>query len=54
MDTKKILSAFQKLLLVLIGNTIYASAIVMFLLPNDLMTGGTTGLALFFQHQFQI
>lgn len=54
MNTKKILPAVQKFLLIIIGNTIYASAVVMFLLPNNLMSGGTTGLGLFFQHQFQI
>ena len=44
----------KKLLYILAGNTIYAAAIVMFILPNDLITGGTTGLALFFNHQFNI
>lgn len=39
---------------ILAGNTIYAAAIVMFILPNNLITGGTTGLALFFNHQFNI
>ena len=54
MNTKKFLPAIQKFLLIIIGNTIYASAVVMFLLPNNLMSGGTTGLGLFFQHQFHI
>ena len=54
MNIKKFLPAIQKFLLIIIGNTIYASAIVMFLLPNHLMSGGTTGLGLFFQHQFHI
>ncbi len=45
---------FKNLLYILAGNTIYAAAIVMFILPNDLITGGTTGLALFFNHQFNI
>lgn len=44
----------NNLLYILAGNTIYAAAIVMFILPNDLITGGTTGLALFFNHQFNI
>lgn len=44
----------KNLLYILAGNTIYAAAIVMFILPNDLITGGTTGLALFFNHQFNI
>lgn len=32
---------------ILIGNTIYALAVAMFILPNNLITGGTTGMALF-------
>ena len=31
---------------VLIGNTIYSCGIAAFVLPNDLITGGTTGIAL--------
>ncbi len=42
------------LFLILLGNTIYALAVVLFILPDDLITGGTTGLALFFNHFFQI
>lgn len=34
------------LFMILFGNTIYALAVVMFILPNHLVTGGTTGLAL--------
>ncbi len=54
MNRQTILPAIQKFLLILIGNTIYAAAVVMFLLPNDLMSGGTTGLGLFFQNQFHL
>ncbi len=32
--------------LILLGNTVYALGIVMFVLPTGLITGGTTGLAL--------
>ena len=32
---------------ILVGNTIYALAVAMFILPNDLITGGTTFIALF-------
>ena len=32
---------------ILVGNTLYALAVAMFILPNDLITGGTTGIALF-------
>ncbi len=36
---------------ILAGNTAYAMAVTMFILPNGLITGGTTGLALFFYRQ---
>lgn len=42
------------LLLILCGNTIYSLAVVMFILPNDLITGGTTGLSLTANHYFGI
>lgn len=35
---------------ILLGNLLYALAVTLFILPNNLMTGGTTGLALFFYH----
>lgn len=44
----------KNIIYILIGNTIYAAAIIMFILPNNLITGGTTGLALFFNQQFNI
>lgn len=41
------LSIFLKhLILILFGNTIYTLGVTMFILPNGLITGGTTGLAL--------
>ena len=42
----------KNLLLILAGNTIYALAVTMFILPDHFITGGTTGLVLFFYHQF--
>ncbi len=42
----------KNILWILAGNTAYAAAVTMFILPNGLITGGTTGLALFFYHQF--
>ncbi len=39
---------------ILAGNTMYALAVTLFILPNGLITGGTTGLALFFYHQFGV
>lgn len=42
----------KNILWILAGNTAYAAAVTLFILPNGLITGGTTGLALFFYHQF--
>lgn len=42
------------LITILAGNTIYALAVVLFILPNDLITGGTTGIALTMEHFFGI
>lgn len=39
---------------ILLGNTLYALAVTMFILPNSLITGGTTGLALVFQHRLGV
>lgn len=49
---KKYSTILKKIALILLGNTIYALAVTMFILPNGLITGGTTGLALIFNHQF--
>lgn len=35
---------------IILGNAMYAAAVVLFLIPNGLITGGTTGLALFINH----
>lgn len=45
---------FINLLLILFGNTVYALAVTMFILPGGLITGGTTGLALSAQHWFSV
>lgn len=39
---------------ILLGNTVYALGIVMFVLPSGLITGGTTGLALTAEHFLHI
>lgn len=44
----------ENILLILLGNTIYAFAVVMFIIPNNLITGGTTGLGLFLRNQLGI
>lgn len=50
----KNLKQLENILWILAGNTLYALAVVMFILPNGLITGGTTGLALVFFHQFRV
>lgn len=45
---------FKHLFLIFLGNTIYALAVVMFLLPNGLITGGTTGMGIAMEHYFGI
>ena len=40
----------KNLCMILLGNTIYALAIVMFILPNNMITGGTTGLGIAIHH----
>ena len=37
---------WKKITAVLAGNTVYALAVSLFILPDGLITGGTTGLAL--------
>lgn len=49
---EKLGKAAWKLLLVLAGNTLYALAVALFVLPNGLITGGTTGLGLAAQYFF--
>lgn len=44
------LSNIKNLGFILLGNTVYALAVVMFILPNNLITGGTTGLGITIQH----
>lgn len=44
----------KKIATVLAGNTIYALAVSLFILPGGLITGGTTGLALVASHQLGI
>lgn len=44
----------KNIFMILFGNCILALAIVMFILPNALISGGTTGLALIAEHYFHI
>lgn len=41
-------------LLVMIGNILYALTVKLFLIPADLVTGGTTGIGLAMRHYFDI
>ena len=47
-------SHFLSLSLVLLGNTVYVFAVKLFLLPADLISCGTTGIALTVNHLFGI
>lgn len=47
-------SIYKNIGLILLGNTIYALGVTAFILPNGLITGGSTGLGLLFYHQFGI
>lgn len=44
----------KSIIFILLGNTLFALAVAMFILPNDLVSGGTTGLALFVNRQYGI
>ena len=50
-ELKEVFS-LTRIMWVLIGNTIYSCGIAAFVLPNDLITGGTTGIALILEHYF--
>lgn len=39
---------------VFLGNALYAFAVAAFIIPGGLITGGTTGLALFFHHSLSV
>lgn len=45
---------FYKFIPVLVGNLIYALIVKLFILPTSLMSSGTTGIALFMNHMFEI
>ena len=47
---KKILPLLRDIAIVIGGNIIYACGVAFFILPGGLITGGTTGIALFVQH----
>lgn len=41
---------FNKMAIILAGNFLYAFAVAYFILPMELITGGTTGIAIFIRH----
>ena len=47
---KKIFPLLRDIAIVIGGNIIYACGVAFFVLPGGLITGGTTGIALFIQH----
>lgn len=46
----KVIKKGIPVLMILLGNTMYCLGVVLFVLPAGLITGGTTGLGLFFSH----
>lgn len=44
----------KRIIMILLGNTIYALGVVLFIVPNGLVTGGSTGLGLAAQYFFQL
>lgn len=44
----------RKLLVILFGNVIYSAGVAFFVIPYDMLTGGTTGLALILQRFLEI
>lgn len=52
-ELKNVLN-MKKVFWVLLGNTIYCSGIVAFILPLGLISGGTTGLSLIVEHYFGV
>ena len=54
MNEKKSKNFIFNIFAILLGNAIYALAVVLFIVPNGLITGGTTGLSLLFYNQFGV
>ena len=48
------MKSIQNIIGILLGNTIYALAVAMFIIPNNLITGGTTGMALLLETTINI
>lgn len=44
----------KDILIILLGNTVLALAVTLFIVPGGLITGGTTGIALFLNHYIHL
>ena len=42
----------KDILSILLGNTLLALAVILFIVPGHLLSGGTTGISLFLNHYF--
>ena len=49
-SSKKLLGGARNIAMILAGNTLYALTVTLFLLPSNLMSSGTTGIALVVNH----
>ena len=47
-------SKIKNIIVILLGNTIYTFGVAAFILPNDLITGGTTGLGIAANHYLNL
>lgn len=53
-DRKSVVRQILSVLCVLAGNALYALTVKLFLLPSDVIVGGTTGISLFVEHTFGV
>ena len=53
-DRKSVVHHLLSVLCVLAGNALYALTVKLFLLPSDVIVGGTTGISLFVEHTFGV
>lgn len=53
-DRKSVVRQILSVLCVIAGNALYALTVKLFLLPSDVIVGGTTGISLFVEHTFGV
>lgn len=51
---KKLRDLLYSAIIVIVGNVIYAVGIALFVIPGNLITGGTSGISLFLNRQFSL